>query len=121
MVRTGGDSSQNRGVPKSVNNARIIVGRKYRGLPFLVAFNILGRLSPQHQHDCVVRVEEIVSKPGGVRVFKQHPAPGHCVVTTLRIRLQAESCPLTLECLDPGSGRYGMGAGAYHGVFIPET
>ena len=45
--------------------------------------------------------------------------------STLIIRLQAESCHFLRGCLDPGSGRkipaVWHGAGAYHGVFIPET
>ena len=45
------------------------------------------------------------------------------MVTTLRIRLQAEPCPFILKYLDPGSGRniptIWHGAGAYPGVFIP--
>ena len=46
-------------------------------------------------------------------------------LTTLRISLQAEACLFCLECLDPSSGRnipaIWHGAGAYPGVFIPET
>ena len=50
----------------------------------------------------------------------------HAAARVLRIQLQAESQTLlSLKYLDPGSGRNKSaiwhGAGADHGVFIPET